>query len=214
VPDAEQDQPSTLEQPSTTMAPASPTLDRPVPDPVEAEDAELPAGDYVSPTFWVYRPDAAFPHMRIGDKDRATWGYFRREIGHNWYVDGRSSTVGFVNRDEASILYNAARLFSGKRCLEIGCWRGWSSAHIAAGAGNLEIIDPVLADPVWRADVEGSLERAGQLDRVGEQARRRSRNSPPPTIGRGRSYSSTATMKGRRPDGTRWRSSNMRPPTP
>lgn len=172
MPDAEQnrrrrvDHPGTAETSTKSATSQNSALARLRSDPVEVERAELPPGDYVSPGFWVYRPDAAFPHMRKGDKDRATWEYFRREIDHNWYVDGRSSTVGFVNRDEASILYNAARMFPGKRCLEIGCWRGWSSAHIAAGSGGLEIVDPVLADPVWRADVEGSLERSGHLDRV------------------------------------------------
>ncbi|MBI1187467.1 MAG: hypothetical protein GC206_09085 [Alphaproteobacteria bacterium] len=135
---------------------------RPTPRRVEA--VSLPAGDYVSPGFWTIMPDAAFPNMRIGDTNMNDWPYLRRTIRHNWYVDQRHPTVGFVNRDEASILYNSARLFRGMPCLEIGCWRGWSTAHILAGSGQLDVFDPALADPAFRADVMGSIERAGVAD--------------------------------------------------
>ena len=134
--------------------------------PQRSETIALPAGDYVSQGLWVFRPDAAFPHMRLGDPSCTAWPYMRRDVSHNWYVDERAPSVGFVNRDEASILYNSGRLFVGARCLEIGCWRGWSTAHLAAGAGSLEVMDPVLADPDWRADVESSLTRAGLRERV------------------------------------------------
>lgn len=134
--------------------------------PNRVEIVDLPVGDYVAPGFWVIQPDEAFLHMRIGDPSDTAWPYLRRDVSHNWYVDDRAPSVGFVNRDEASILYNSARLFVGRRCLEIGCWRGWSTAHIAAGSGALDVVDPVLGQPEWRADVENSLRRAGVLDRT------------------------------------------------
>ncbi|HZF75975.1 MAG TPA: class I SAM-dependent methyltransferase [Acetobacteraceae bacterium] len=110
--------------------------------------------------------DSAFPNMIVGDTGSNQWPYLRREIGHNWYVDRRNPTVGFLSRDEAMLLHNIALLHAGRPCLEIGCWRGWSTAHMALGSGNLEVIDPVLADPDFREDVSASLRRAGVLDRV------------------------------------------------
>ena len=126
----------------------------------------VPSGDYVSPGLEVILPDAAFPNMVIGSTTGNSWPYLRRDIAHNWYVDQRDPTVGFVNRDEATILYHTARRFAGQPCLEIGCWRGWSTAHIALGCGELHVVDPVLTDECFLADVRGSLERSGILDRV------------------------------------------------
>ena len=135
------------------------TLDAPAPArPV------LPEGDYVSPNLEVILPDPAFPHLMRGNALDSTWPYLRREIPHNWYVDSRNPTVGFANRDEAAILYNTARLFHGRPCLEIGCWRGWSTVHLALGSGSLDVIDPMLADPVFANDVKASCARAGVLD--------------------------------------------------
>jgi predicted O-methyltransferase YrrM len=126
----------------------------------------LPKGDYSSPGLDVILPDEAFPNLIVGVKASNQWPYLRREVGHNWYVDRRNPTVGFVSRDEALILYNLARRFEGLPCLEIGCWRGWSTVHLALGAGNLEVIDPILADSDFRQDVTESLRRAAVLDRV------------------------------------------------
>jgi hypothetical protein len=41
-----------------------------------------------------------------------------------------------------------------------------STAHIALGCGKLDVIDPVLADEGFAADVKASLDRAGVLDRI------------------------------------------------
>src|SRR5215472_17090694 len=123
----------------------------------KADAPKLPKGDYVSPSLDIVLLDAAFPNMVVATTASNQWPYLRREISHNWYVDRRNPTVGFLSRDEAVILYNLARRFVGLPCLEIGCWRGWSSAHIALGAGNLEIVDPILSDPEFRQDVAESL---------------------------------------------------------
>lgn len=123
-------------------------------------------GDYIAPELKTIRLDEAFPHMRVGDVNSSTWPYLRREIRHNWYVDARNPTVGFLSRDEAAILYNSALLFEGKPCLEVGCWRGWSTAHIAAASGTLDVIDPVLKDTDFLVDVKSSLAQAGVLDCV------------------------------------------------
>jgi hypothetical protein len=109
-------------------------------------------------------PDAAFPNMIVGTKSKNRWPYLRSEISHNWYVDKRNPTVGFVSRDEAAILYNIALLFHGLPCLEIGCWRGWSTVHLALGCGNLEVIDPVMRDIAFRDDLTETFRRAGVLE--------------------------------------------------
>src|SRR5262245_58158102 len=101
----------------------------------------IPSGDYSSPGLDIILPDDAFPNMIVGDKASNQWPFLRREVRHNWYVDRRNPTVGFLSRDEALILYNLARGFDGRPCLEIGCWRGWSTVHLALGAGNLEVVD-------------------------------------------------------------------------
>lgn len=130
------------------------------------ETPAVPSGDYVSPGLDLVLPDVGFPDMIVGDMSVNDWPYLRRDIHHNWYVDRYSPTVGFVSRDEAAILYNTAKRFAGRPCLEIGCWRGWSTAHIALGCGALDVIDPILADDAHLAAVRAALARAGALDRV------------------------------------------------
>jgi predicted O-methyltransferase YrrM len=135
-------------------------------DAAVADQRDLPPGDYVSPGLLIIRPDQAFPHLMVGDTDTNQWPYLRREISHTWYVDDRSPTVGFCSRDEAAILYNTARQFANRPCLEIGCWRGWSTCHLALGSRGLHVIDPALSDQEFLDDVRGSLSRAGVLDGV------------------------------------------------
>jgi glycosyltransferase involved in cell wall biosynthesis/predicted O-methyltransferase YrrM len=128
--------------------------------------AALPDGDYVSPEFLVVRPDRCFPNMVVGDRERCTWAYLRRDIPHNVYVDKRAPDTPFINRDEALILYNTALGFRSKRCLEIGGWLGWSSCHLALGGVLLDVIDPMLANPAFQQSVQAALQMAGVLDRV------------------------------------------------
>lgn len=122
--------------------------------------ALLPAGDYVSPGLEVVRPDRCFPNMAVIDARQHPWPYLRREIPHNWYADRRTPGTGFLNRDEASILYNTALRFRGKLALEIGCWLGWSACHLALGGVQLDVIDPVLGRPDFLESVRNSLTAA------------------------------------------------------
>ena len=123
-------------------------------------------GDYISRGLRSVMPDDAFPNMIVGTTSMSQWPFLRREIGHNWYVDKRNHTVGFVSRDEAAILYNTALAFQRLPCLEIGCWRGWSTVHLALGSGNLEVIDPVLRDSAFLDDVTETFRRAGVLEHL------------------------------------------------
>jgi hypothetical protein len=123
--------------------------------------------DYVSANLTVPHLDALFPNMIVGDKEAVTWPYFRREIAHTWYVDRRNPEVGFINRDEASILYSNARLFSGRHGLEIGAWRGWSTCHLlVSGLSSLDVVEPLLSDRDWNREFSAAMKGSGQGDRV------------------------------------------------
>ncbi|NET60865.1 MAG: tetratricopeptide repeat protein [Symploca sp. SIO2E6] len=130
------------------------------------QQTALPTGDYIAPGLATIRPDQCFPNMIVGDTSRCQWSYLRREIPHNWYVDQRYPFIGFLSRDEAQILYNTALKFKGKRALEIGCWFGWSTCHLALAGVELDVIDPILAKPEFYESVSNSLEAAGILDSV------------------------------------------------
>jgi|GEM_PF-508071 len=130
------------------------------------QQTALPTGDYISPGLATVRPDHCFPNMIMGDTSCCQWPYLRREIPHNWYVDQRYPFIGFISRDEAHILYNTALKFKGKRALEIGCWMGWSSCHLALAGVELDVIDPILAKPEFYTSVSNSLETAGILNSV------------------------------------------------
>jgi glycosyltransferase involved in cell wall biosynthesis len=125
-----------------------------------------PLHDYVSPGLSVVRPDDAFPHMRSGDALHHPWKYLRRDVPHIWYVDERFPLMGFLNRDEATLLHNIALQFAGKRALEIGSWLGWSTCHLALAGLLVDVIDPVHEDPSLFASIEESLARSGVSDRV------------------------------------------------
>src|SRR5258708_37390164 len=69
------------------------------------------AKDYVAANLEAPALDHLFPNMIEADKSASTWPYFRKEIDHPFRVDRRNPTVGFINRDEASILYPHANTF-------------------------------------------------------------------------------------------------------
>jgi predicted O-methyltransferase YrrM len=104
--------------------------------------------------------------MVRGDRSSVTWPHFRKTISHRWYVDRRDRSVGFLNRDEVSLLYSNARLFAGERGLEIGTWRGWSTCHLARAGILLDVIDPVLHDEEWKQEIATCLALAGAASRV------------------------------------------------
>ena len=69
--------------------------------------------DYLAENLKLPNLDSLFPDMIVGDKEALTWPYFRRGVDHNWYADRRDPQVGFINKDEASILYSNAPLVLG-----------------------------------------------------------------------------------------------------
>jgi predicted O-methyltransferase YrrM len=132
----------------------------PAPPPPPAPPAE-PDRDYVSPGLEKVACDAFFPNLVVGNKAACTWPYLRRDVPHHWYVDRRLPGMGFLNRDEAHLLYNAALPFRGQPALEIGCWLGWSTCHLALAGVRLDVIDPFLARGDVQASVAAALEAAG-----------------------------------------------------
>lgn len=130
------------------------------------EQALLPFKDYVSPGYEIIQPDKSFPNMTVGDTNTCGWSYLRREVPHNWYVDKRQPTIGFLSRDEAHIVYNTALKFKGKKALEIGCWLGWSACHMALAGVELDVIDPLLGREDIYQSVRNSLKDAGVIDSV------------------------------------------------
>jgi hypothetical protein len=113
--------------------------------------------DYVAPGLRNVNMINAFPNMTLGDKSSVTWPHFRRDVSHRWYVDRRDPLTGFLSKDEAVLLYNIALQFQGKHALEVGCWRGWSTAHMASAGVTLDVIDPVLQNSEWKSELETTL---------------------------------------------------------
>lgn len=126
----------------------------------------LAANDYVSPGLRVIAPDECFPNMMDGDQSTSDWPYLRRGLPHRWLVDRRIPSWGFLNRDEAHILYNLALGFCGRAALEIGCLMGWSACHLALAGVNLDVIDPLLSDRMALDSVQHSLQAARFPGRV------------------------------------------------
>ena len=124
----------------------------------------FPPGDYVSPGLLRVNVDKHFPNMVRGDPRENAWAYMRRNSPHNWYVDKRAKNIGFVSRDEAHILFNTALRFEGMRALEIGCFLGFSTCHLALGGVKLDVVDPILRDPPVIESVAASLISAGVID--------------------------------------------------
>jgi len=117
--------------------------------------SQLPPGDYVSPGLQVVRPDSCFPHVVAGDQGTSSSPWGRRHLPHRRLVDDREPSVGLLNRDEVTILYNLALRFHGKRALEIGCEMGWTTCHLAMAGVRLDSIDARFAQqPVYDSVVE------------------------------------------------------------
>ncbi|MBD2447737.1 glycosyltransferase [Nostoc sp. FACHB-152] len=130
------------------------------------ERALLPARDYASPGLKIIQPNQFFPNMIVGNTSICKWPYLRHDIPHNWYVDQRQPSIGFLSRDEAHILYNTALKFKGKKALEIGCWLGWSACHMALAGVELDVVDPLLGREDIYESVSASLRAAGVFDSV------------------------------------------------
>jgi glycosyltransferase involved in cell wall biosynthesis/predicted O-methyltransferase YrrM len=136
------------------------------------DGASLPSADYVSPGLSVVVPDRHFPNITLGDVHSHPWPYLRRQAPHAWYVDRRFPQMGVLNRDEAAILHNIALDFAGQRALEIGGYVGWSTCHLALAQVEVDVVDPLFADPAIVQSAQQSLKAAGVLKQVSLHAGR------------------------------------------
>src|SRR5215207_9104 len=132
----------------------------------QSATAAMPTWDYVSRGLRDPRLKRLFPQMVAGDRSQNTWPYLRSEIPHSWYVDARFPTMGFLSLDEATLLHALALPFAGKPGLEIGCWRGWSTAHLLAAGVVLDVVDPILADEGPREEIRAIARGLGAADRT------------------------------------------------
>jgi hypothetical protein len=106
---------------------------------------------------------ALFPAALPGKAAAASWPFLRLSVPHVWRTDHRHASphqTGLISVEEALILHNVARLFRGRRALEIGCHFGWSTAHLVAAGVRLDVIDPALQDQDRLAMVSASLAAA------------------------------------------------------
>ena len=71
-----------------------------------------------SPGLQVILLDRHFPRPTTAPRGALSWDYLRDEIPHTFYIAGRAPSTGFVNCDEAVLLYNIARSFGGRRTLK------------------------------------------------------------------------------------------------
>ena len=106
-----------------------------------------PRRDYVSPGLADPGLMRVFPDLAEGDVAELQWPYLRKDAPHIWRRDlrgKRNPYIGVLSLDEATLLYNNALPFKGKRGLEIGCHYAWSTAHLVAAGLDLDVIDPAL----------------------------------------------------------------------
>ncbi len=164
--------PSKGEDASATSAEATPVPEERV-EPESAPLTELPPMpssansvvesryDYVPPGWDNPELLPFFPSLIPGNLRRNKWNFLRTEAPHCWRIDDRSpsKSIGVLSLEEATILYQLARLFRGQRGLAIGCHFGWSTAHLVAAGLDVDVLDPALSRPdQWRA-VDSSLQQ-------------------------------------------------------
>lgn len=83
----------------------------------------------------------------------------------NHPVFGVYRACGFVTHDEAAILFNVAQKIGGT-WLDIGGLTGWSACHMAAAGCKVYSVDPMYANPQFRARAEENIAAAGFGDRI------------------------------------------------
>lgn len=115
-------------------------------------------------------PDIAqyFPHLQervmphsLGQPVLSDWADMPDDHELKLYKN-----CGFLNRDEAAILYQCAKQVGG-RWLDIGAHTGWTALHIAA-AGDTAVIalDPMFANNEFHTRALANITRAGSAGQI------------------------------------------------
>lgn len=106
--------------------------------------------DYVSPGLPPVKPDWALPFLTPTPP-----------VGpHARYFDTRFPRLPAyrLDRDEAHILYAAARQFPGDAvAVEVGCSMGWAALHLLAAGVRVDILDPLVAYADVHTAIRGCL---------------------------------------------------------
>ena len=122
--------------------------------------SQLAPDDYVSPGLAVVLPDRCFPDLVRQDPAAAGAGDARRTVPHSRLADRRRPGRTLLCRDEAHILYNLALGFCGRRGLVLGTLTGWAACHLGLAGLDLDVVDPLLAEPELAAGVQAALKAA------------------------------------------------------
>jgi predicted O-methyltransferase YrrM len=131
------------------------------------ENPDIARYDYAPPGLTDPQLMKYFPTLEAFDPTLVRWPYLRHRAPHLWRIDRRADPhipIGVLSLEEALLLYNLAKPFSGRRALEIGCHYAWSTAHLLAAGLQLDVVDPALADSPHRQHVVDSL---SQIDGAG-----------------------------------------------
>jgi predicted O-methyltransferase YrrM len=114
-------------------------------------------------------PDIAqfFPHLQervmghsLGQPVLSDWADMPDDHELKLYKN-----CGFLNRDEAAILYQCAKQLKGA-WLDIGAHTGWTALHMAHAGAAAIALDPMFANAEFRARTEANISRAGCVNQV------------------------------------------------
>lgn len=103
-----------------------------------------------------------FPSAKIKNPWTVNWPHLRPSAPHLFRCDERLSsgaTIGNASYEEAICLHNIAKLFRGRRGLEIGSHFGWTGAHLLAAGLELDMVDPAFEDPEREEAVRAVLDQ-------------------------------------------------------
>jgi len=116
-------------------------------------------------------PDIAqyFPHLQervmphsLGQPVLSDWADMPDDHELKLYKN-----CGFLNRDEAAILYQCAKQFPHGDWLDIGAHTGWTALHVAAAGLHVSALEPMYADDAFFDRANANInERAKFGDQV------------------------------------------------
>ncbi|WFT80315.1 MULTISPECIES: class I SAM-dependent methyltransferase [unclassified Methylobacterium] len=86
----------------------------------------------------------------------------REGLSHAWYCHASLEKIGYANRDEVILMYNASKIFNHGVGLEIGCYYAWTTAHFARNFSCFEVVDPILGTD-RKEEIVASLRAADVL---------------------------------------------------
>jgi predicted O-methyltransferase YrrM len=114
-------------------------------------------------------PDIAqyFPHLQervmphsLGQPVLSDWADMPDDHALKLYKN-----CGFLNRDEAAILYQCAKQIGGL-WLDIGAHTGWTALHMAAAGAHVVALEPMFANDEFRVRAQRNIDRARMYNKI------------------------------------------------